>query len=313
MSGPAFESRHAAPAEISVMRRFVWSVRRELWENRSIYMAPVMTGVVFVLAFMIIGLPRHWPQIRAAAVGASMDGRNGSTPLLSRNLLFPYDLAAGLMMLTTMVVAVFYCVDTLYGERRDRSILFWKSLPVSDLVTVLSKMSIPLLVLPVVGWAVTSAVQLIMALGTSLALTASGVGAAAFWAHLALPRISVLLLYHLLTVHALWWAPFFAWMLLVSAWARRAPILWVALPVIVVTVVEKIAFNTWHILNMLQNRLARGSHDVVLPSPDTFPIHPMTHMTPLSFMTNPTLWIGFLIAAVFLAGAVRLRRYREPV
>jgi ABC-2 type transport system permease protein len=307
MNGSAFESHHAAPVEISPMQRFVWSIRRELWENRSVYIAPAVTGAVFALAFLI-GLPRHWPQMRAAIVGTSMKDHNGMN-----NMLFLYDLAAGLMMLVTMVVAVFYCLDTLYGERRDRSILFWKSLPISDLITVLAKISIPLLILPVVGWAVTSVVHLIMAVATSIALAASGLSVAAFWTHLALPRMSMLLLYHLLTVHSFWWAPFFGWMLLVSAWARRAPILWAALPVMVVAVVEKIAFNSTHVLGILQHRFMYGAHDVVLPAPDTFPTRPMTHMTPLNFMMNPTLWIGFLIAAVFLAGAVRLRRYREPV
>lgn len=304
VNGSAFESRHVAPLAISAMRRFVWSVRRELWENRSIYIAPVVTGVVFVLAF-VVGLPRHWPQIHAAALGTTINDQNG--------LLILYDIAAGLMMLVTMIVAVFYCLDTLYGERRDRSILFWKSLPVSDLITVLAKVSIPLLVLPVVGWAVASVVQFIMAVATSIALAATGGGVASFWAHLSFGRMSLLLLYHLLTVHALWWAPFFGWMLLVSAWARRAPILWAVLPIIVVALVEKVAFSTSHVLDILQTRMMYGAHDVVLPAPNTFPTHPMTHMTPVRFMTNPTLWIGFLIAAVFLAGAVRLRRYREPV
>jgi hypothetical protein len=81
----------------------------------------------------------------------------------------------------------------------------------------------------------------------------------------------------------------------------------------VVAVVERIAFSTSHVLHMLQSRLLSGSHDVVLPAPNTFPTHPMTQMTPVSFMTNPNLWVGFLLTALFLAAAVRLRRYREPV
>ena len=62
---------------------------------------------------------------------------------------------------------MFYCLDALYGERRDRSILFWKSLPVSDLTTVLSKASIPIVVLPLLTFAVTVATQLIMLLSAA--------------------------------------------------------------------------------------------------------------------------------------------------
>jgi ABC-2 type transport system permease protein len=304
MTASGLKSSAAAPVEISALRRFLWALRREIWENRSIYVAPLATGGAFVIAFLI-ALPRHLPQMRAALLGGNMKQHD--------NLLFPFDLAAGLMMLVVGVVGVFYCVDALYGERRDRSILFWKSLPLSDVLTVLAKISIPLLVLPVIAWAVATVVELMMAVMTTVALAATGAGSAALWMHLSFPRMSVLLLYHLLTVHAFWWAPFFGWMLMVSAWARRAPLLWATLPIVVVAVVERIAFSTSHVLHMLQSRLLSGSHDVVLPAPNTFPTHPMTQMTPVSFMTNPNLWVGFLLTALFLAAAVRLRRYREPV
>jgi len=107
-----------------------WSVRRELWENRSIYIAPLAVAAVFLFGFLISTI--HLPgKMRAAS---ALD------PLRQHELIAqPYLIASGLMMLTTLVVGVFYCLDALYGERRDRSILFWKSLPVSDLTTVLSK------------------------------------------------------------------------------------------------------------------------------------------------------------------------------
>ena len=70
-------------------------------------------------------------------------------------LAMPYSIAATLIIVTTLIVGGFYCLDALHGERRDRSILFWKSLPVSDLTTVLSKMTIPLVVLPLVAFAIS--------------------------------------------------------------------------------------------------------------------------------------------------------------
>ena len=77
------------------------------------------------------------------------------------------------------VVGVFYCLDALHGERRDRSILFWKSLPVSDLTTVLSKASIPLVILPLITFAIVIATQLIMLLLSSAAMLISGLSATA--------------------------------------------------------------------------------------------------------------------------------------
>src|SRR5947208_13189900 len=116
-------------------RPFYWSVWRELWENRSIYIAPVIVAVVqaFALAISTIGLAERRRGVLLL-----------DDPVKQRAAIeAPYDAAAMMMIFVVFIVGVFYCLDALYGERRDRSILFWKSLPVSDLTTVLSKAIIP--------------------------------------------------------------------------------------------------------------------------------------------------------------------------
>jgi len=119
------------------------------------------------------------------------------------------------------------------------------------------------------------------------------------------------LLYHLVTVHSLWYAPIFGWLLLVSAWARRMAILWAGLPVLAIALVEKIAFNTAHFAAMLGNRMGGGAEAVTMPG--TSPMDPMTHLTPGHFLTSAGLWIGLAMTAAFLAGAVRLRRSQGPI
>ena len=83
------------------------------------------------------------------------------------------------------------------------------------------------------------------------------------WTQVHLFPMSLMLLYHLITVHVLWHAPFYGWLLLISAWARRAAFLWAVLPIIAIAFVEKIAFNTSHFATFLGDRLGRrcGSHD----------------------------------------------------
>ena len=93
----------------------------------------------------------------------------------------PYDVAAMMLIFTAFIVGVFYCLDALYGERRDRSILFWKSLPVSDLTTVLSKVTIPLAVLPLIILAIIMATQLVMLFWTSGVLIGHGMSPASTW------------------------------------------------------------------------------------------------------------------------------------
>jgi ABC-2 type transport system permease protein len=223
----------------------------------------------------------------------------------------PYDLAAGLMMLTGIVVSVFYSLDALHGERRDRSILFWKSLPVSDLTTVLAKASIPLIILPLLTITIIVAMHWIMLLVSSAILLVSGLSVTELWTNLSFFRMSLLMLYHILTAHTLWPAPVYCWLLLVSGWPRRATFLWAALPVLAIAGVEQIAFRTWHFAQLVGSRLIGDTQTI--SAGDMFPTGPMTHITPGIFLSSPGLWIGLACAAAFIAAAVRLRRYQGPI
>lgn len=264
-------------------------------------MAPLAAAALFLFGLVInlLSMRHH--------IGASpLD------PSQQHNLLTTrYELSAALIMGTAFIVGIFYSLDALYGERRDRSILFWKSLPVSDLTAVLTKLSIPLVILPLLSFAISLATQFLMLLLSSVILLGSGVNIAALWAEVSFFHVSAVLLYHLLTVHGLWYAPLYGWLLLVSAWARRAPFLWAVLPPFVICGVEKIAFNTSYFFALLQERLV-GSADAMAPrgAPDDF----MATLAPqLHFFSAPGLWIGLALAAVFLAAAVRLRRYQGPI
>ncbi|MGH9552689.1 MAG: ABC transporter permease, partial [Terriglobales bacterium] len=208
---------------------------------------------------------------------------------------------------------VYYCLDALHGERRDRSILFWKSLPVSDLTTVLVKASVPIVIIPLLTFAITFATQAFMLLLSTAVLLGNGLSAATLWTRLPFFQMSLVLLYHLVAVHGLYYAPVYSWLLLVSAWARRAAFLWAALPPLVIYAIEKLVFNSSHFAAMLGARLSGGAGAVSFPMRTGIPSHPLTHLTLLDFLLSPGLWIGLLVAAAFIAAAVRLRRYREPI
>ena len=266
-------------------RAMLWSVRRELWENRSVYLAPLI--VAGVIAF-------------ASIVGVRHNLKPGG-------LASHCELVAGVLMGTTLLVAIFYCLDALYGERRDRSVLFWKSMPVSDSTAVLSKMTIPLVILPVITFVVSLITQFIMLLTTSAYLSMKGQSAAALW---NLPWFSMTtgMLYHLITVHSLYYAPIFGWLLLVSAWAKRLPFLWAFLPPAAIGVIEKIVFNESRFAAMLGSRLSGGMDPNAKDS-----MMMMWPSHPLEFLGKPGLWVGLVVAAGCVAGAVRLRRWRDPM
>lgn len=287
---------------ISPAQRYVWSVRRELWENRSIYLAPSVLGALVLLGFgvWLVALPA---RLRAA----SATGGAPPIELIER----PFVTAALVLMATELIVAVFYCVDALYADRKDRSILFWKTLPVSDVTTVLAKASIPILVLPIVTCAVTIVAHGIMLLTTAGVMRASGFSTAILWTHVPFVETARISLEHLLLLHGIWYAPFYAWLLLTSAWAPRLPFVWAVLPPVAVAVLERIAFDTTFFASMVQTHLFGGPAG-------SFENGPEVHMSMGSlapyrfdrFVLAPELWVGLCVAGILLAGAVQLRRYR---
>jgi ABC-2 type transport system permease protein len=289
----------------STTRPFYLSVRRELWENRSIYVAPLIVAAVqvFGLAISTIGLAERRRAVLLLADPAKQRAA----------IEQPYDLAAMMMIFVVFIIGVFYCLEALHGERRDRSILFWKSLPVSDLTTVLSKVTVPLAVLPAIAFALVVCVQLIMLLMTSANLLAHGMSPASTWAHFPVVQNWIVMLYGLIAI-ALWHAPIYGWLLLVSAWARRATFLWAVLPIIAIQIFEKITFNTSYFARLVQHRLmgfaphAFGFHGDGHPTIDS-----LSQLTPGKYLSSPGLWLGLLVAAGFLFAAVRLRRYRGPL
>lgn len=305
----AFEAQTAAPAIISPAQRLYWSVRREFWENRWLYRAPLGVAAVFLIGFFLI--TTHLVATKFVVAEQSNTGVRGR--LEDHLLAGPYDLAADLMMALAILTGIFYSAEALHGERHDRSILFWKSMPVSDWNSVLAKACIPLLVLPLLSWIITVGEHWVMFVLNVVALLVKGQSPAMLWAQLPLFRMDLGLFYHLFTMHVLWWAPLYAWLLLVSAWARRATFLWAFVPPLAIGILEKILFNTEHFSHMMAYRFA-GDPSVTAATAGTFPFDEhMTHLSPLMFLANPGLWVGLLVAAGFLAIAVQLRRRQGPI
>ena len=299
-SSDAFEAKAAPAAPLAPTRPFFWSLRRELWENRAIYMGPLVAAAVVLIGVVLGHMAPHHVVFRSP-------GRQ----LAKIPAVIPYAFAAAAIIATSFVVGVFYCLGALNGERRDRSVLFWKSLPVSDLTTVLSKAVVPSLILPAVVFAVVVATHLLM-LGMDLAaLTVRGASVQGFMADLPLGQIWLDLAYALLLL-VFWWAPLWAWLLLASAWAKRMTFLWGVGPPLAVCLVERMAFGTDYAWKALGARILSGigvgfstpprDNEIALPWPD-----------PAPFLASPGLWIGLVVAAVFLAAAVWLRRRREPI
>src|SRR5436190_4009743 len=196
VSEASFQSQGFATALVTVGRPVYWSIRRYLWENQYLYIAPLSAAVVFLFGFSISIV-----RLRLRTEGASSFGSWKAPHGVSDQ----YELLAALMMGAVMLVSVFYCLDALYGERRDRSILFWKSLPISDVTAVISKLAIPILILPLLGFAMTVVTQFLMVVLSSAIFAGSGISMGALWTAASFVRLPLIWLYHLVTVHGLWY------------------------------------------------------------------------------------------------------------
>jgi ABC-2 type transport system permease protein len=307
LNGPAdtaLGERAGAPAVAAPTRPLYWSVRRELWENRSLYLAQLTVAAVFLFGYALSMF--HLPQARRAAL--LLDEAK-----MRAAIARPYDVAAVVLILVGLVVVVFYCLDALYGERRDRSILFWKSLPVSDLTTVLAKAAVPLAVVPIVTFAVVVTTQLVMLLLSSVVLAANGLSPGVTLRNYPPLQHALILLYGLVVL-ALWYAPIYAWLLLVSAWARRTPFLWAVLPPLVLGGLEKMVFDTSFFGAMLAHRLGGAMPRAFDLQGKAEPlIGHLSMLAPVRFLASPGLWSGLLVAAALLWVAARLRRSRDPI
>jgi ABC-2 type transport system permease protein len=206
-------------------------------------------------------------------------------------------------------------LDALHSERRDRSILFWKSLPVSDQETVLSKLTVPMAVLPVVTFAVALAAQLLIFLIENGTMLVHGGSLRALWTQLPIPAALTAFLYGLITT-TLWYAPIYAWLMLISAWARRAALLWAIVPFFVLAIFEKIAFHTNYVVDLMKYRISGGFLAAFAQDPS---LHrnsatiPLSDLTPGHFFASPGLWTGLLFAALVVILLIRMRRSSEPI
>jgi ABC-2 type transport system permease protein len=325
------------------MKTMNWMLRREIWEHKgSLFWAPVVVAAIlvfFTAASAGYGLLMHG----AGTFNAMIDGRQvhisdfREIPVAMRESIVQvaggsYLAAAAPLFVMMAFTIFFYCLSALYDERRDRSVLFWKSLPLSDRATVLSKVVTAAVVAPVI----TTAVALLMALSLLLimGLFFAFNGINLFGALLATPALYLAPLYVLgtLPVYILWALPTIGWLLMVSSWAKSKVFLWaVGVPIIALVIVKWVDFlvtgnqgmNTG--LTYFAKEVVNRGLGGLVPgiwfafSAPSAAMRPREHGIELdsvfaqSWMTlaAPGVWIGAAVGIAMIVVAIRMRRWRD--
>lgn len=298
------------------MNRFLWLVRREVWEHKAIWVAPaVVIGCVMLL-------------IATGHVHIKPFGAEGMrdvmlTPAQKATLLmFAYTALALVVFMVMGVIGFFYAIDALYADRRDRSVLFWKSLPLSDAETVLSKFTVAIVVIPLVALAATVVTQLLIASGESLKFAIAGEPAAFLWEPRALlGGMGVAALWCVTAMF--WYAPFVGYLMLASAWAPRGPFLWAVLPPVALWILEAVVMRSQHVGTFIKERLLVMPYILRVQGDQLAQEAPgagekIERLTGIdlvgvlgNFYKTPDLWLGVVAAGLLLAAAMWVRRYRD--
>jgi ABC-2 type transport system permease protein len=317
------------------MNSMLMLVKREFWEHRSLWIAPlVFVGVLLLTSAwgtIVTGGDHH--EITSAA---TIDDIHGMNDHERADLQGAIDLSAdrkqtiqavaivgltGIIGAFTCIVVFFYLIDCLYSERRDRSILFWKSLPVSDSQVVLSKLLVAMLVIPlgviVLAWLTQCLITAIMWIRFHGTVIGSMIPAFSFvaWAKAEAAALAIVF------GGVLWYAPIAGYLLVMSAWARRNVFLWVILPPISLPVLEYWMLGSTNVAHFLGRRFGGFIKEMNL-DPSVFKHQPGNVQMPRvedvfdalsvsGMFTHPEMWIGLLCAAILVALTIRLRRYRD--
>ncbi|TFW23147.1 hypothetical protein E4L96_07015 [Massilia arenosa] len=319
------------------MNTMKWLLRREYWEHRGMYLwAPVAVALsVLVLiagaSYRMVSEKIGHAQINGVEFTASVNGLPpGMKTKMAQALSAGYMGTAAPLMFMLALIVFFYCLGALYDERRDRSILFWKSLPVSDGETVLSKVASALVVLPLVYIGIS------FALSFATLFILAGVGAAkgvnVFPLLLTSPSfyLAPLQVIAMLPVYIVWALPTIGWLMLVSSWARSKVFLWAVGVPIMVTIVLKFLNRfygldmdvDWFVDNVILRSLSSTVPGIWFAFEKVDPFLLMdseTHIVSLSHvayesyavLARPSAWVGALVGASMIYGAIRLRRWRD--
>lgn len=306
------------------MNRFIWLMRREVWEHKAIWIAPLI-----VLGCMIV-LPL-FKQVRLGPLG-EIEGLSALVGLsheaLTVMLAMTHTGLTVAMFVVLGIISVFYSLDSLYADRRDRSVLFWKSMPLSDAETVLSKFAVAAVLIPLVALAAAVASHFLVTAAVSLKLSTAGIPAGLLWnAQAFASGIFASLLFAVMAM--LWYAPVVGYLMLASAWAPRAPFLWAVLPPAAVWLLERVLLYTEFTGEFIARRLLGPIHVLevkgggdgevkVDPKTDAdirealekLADHDQTAILSDLFL-SAELWIGVAVAGLLIAAAIWLRRYRD--
>ncbi len=299
---------------------YVALMKREFWEHRSIWVTPVAIasvvtlGTVTALAFA----GEFAQELDVAIFGAQNIAGDPERRAVLTGLFLG---SSWLFLFGLGILTIFYALDSLYAERKDKSILFWRSLPVTDAETVLSKLLTALVLIPAVAIAGIVATHLLNLIITSIWVSMKGGDAGILiWGSVPLFDNWMAILVAIYGM-AIWMSPFVGWFLFVSAYTKRAPLLMAFLPLILIPMIEGIFSRTAHFAEAVWGRGAKiplfadldfdRFFDEGHPRVSEEMVSLLNHIDLVKFFTSVDTWLGIVVCGLLTTAAIYVRRYRD--
>lgn len=296
-------------------------LRREMWEHRSLYVTPIVIALLVILMALTgnisIGAIEH---VDLGIVGASNMPENTRAAALTGIMIA----LSSTFVFAMWILTIFYTLDCLYAERKDRSILFWRSMPLTDFETVLSKLLIAVLLIPLVTFALIVFTHIVVLLITSAWIGMRGGNAwhliwsvAPFLDNWTATLVFILAL-------PLWMSPFIGWFLFVSAFAKRSPLLIAFLPIAMLPLFEKILFGSTVFVEAFFVRSVKmplftdlDNMELLFQEGEKFALLDEATLSLLSlmdvgrFLGSAGFLSGIVVCGLFTTAAIFIRRYRD--
>ncbi|MFZ5608335.1 MAG: hypothetical protein ACOY99_01845 [Pseudomonadota bacterium] len=305
---------------------FTQLIKREIIEHRAgILITPAIIAGLIALILLygvvsgsqIIRLGVDEAEIAQAMNQLEMEADTATAKIVAIIAVMMLGFWLPLAMVGAFV-AFFMLLGSLYDERAERTILFWKSMPVSDTMTVFAKFITAALVIPLVIAVIAFILQLFGLTIFSIFSAANQLNLGAKIWTLA-PMLTVWwTMLALVLLNVLWIAPVYGWLLLASAWAPRAPFLVAIVPIIALAVLEFLFLRSGHFIAEVMQRLTgqrmfssltqHVTHEAGASFQDIFSAHRIGLEEVAIGLSQPDLWIGLAVAAALFAGAIHIRR-----
>jgi ABC-2 type transport system permease protein len=295
-------------------------MKREIWEHRSIYVTPIAIAVVVSLVSLagMVTVSAFDKEVNIALFGAT----NIAGDAERQAALTVFFLGTSWVFLFALaILTTFYSLDSLYAERKDKSILFWRSLPITDAETVISKLLTAVFVLPlftVAAIIVTHLVNLVIT--TGWVIVKGGNAAHLVWGSVTLFDNWAAAL--IVTVaSAIWMSPFIGWFLFVSAFTKRSPLLMAFMPLIIVPIIEWIFFRSkifasavfgrGEVIPLFREMDIEHFFDEERMQVNEDLVSLLAHIDVGKFLLSPSVWVGVVVCGILVTAAIYVRRYRD--